>query len=328
MSRRLGHSSVAITGAASTATSSRSWTATRRSGPPTRCSLPPGRSLTADYPDPPTGGTFAKRLQIRPPAAKSERTARTKSQVRSTTGCGAAWLARSLGVKRSRVQIPAARLESAGQRPCLSTSWRRRRAIPAKSTRPRHRARSPHTLCSFVAQLLCIDDGGPGGVHGIGNGSEVTRVQMGVGPQEDGRIMAERGSCCRHRHAALGEQARRRVTEHVRRCPSGEAELRCEGIPDPVPPVRQPYRITNGVVNSRAFGSLPTRSSTWIRSSASTEAGISTTGERSVCVSLGARWRMKKKVAVQLHAGDWVDRSAALSKCQCHRDRSVSSFST
>ena len=36
----------------------------------------------------------------------------------------------------------------------------------------RHRARSPHTLCSFVAQLLRIDDGGPGGVHGIGNGQQ------------------------------------------------------------------------------------------------------------------------------------------------------------
>jgi hypothetical protein len=57
----------------------------------------------------------------------------------------------------------------------------------------RHRARSPHTLCSFVAQLLRIDDGGPGCVHGIGNGSEVTRVQMGAGPQEDGRIVAEGG---------------------------------------------------------------------------------------------------------------------------------------
>jgi hypothetical protein len=45
----------------------------------------------------------------------------------------------------------------------------------------RHRARSLHTLCSFVAQLLRIDGGGPGGVHGIGNGSEVTRVQMGIG---------------------------------------------------------------------------------------------------------------------------------------------------
>ena len=32
---------------------------------------------------------------------------------------------RRLGVKRSRVQIPAARLNSAGQRPCRSASWRR-----------------------------------------------------------------------------------------------------------------------------------------------------------------------------------------------------------
>ena len=43
---------------------------------------------------------------------------------------------RRLGVKRSRVQIPAARLNSAGQRPCLSASWRRCLAIPAKSSAP------------------------------------------------------------------------------------------------------------------------------------------------------------------------------------------------
>ena len=35
----------------------------------------------------------------------------------------------------------------------------------------RHRARSPHTRGSFVVLVLCIDDGGPGGVHGVGNGA-------------------------------------------------------------------------------------------------------------------------------------------------------------
>ena len=55
----------------------------------------------------------------------------------------------------------------------------------------RHRARSPRTRGSFVVLLRRIDDGGPGGVHGIGNGTEVTRVQVGVGPQEDRRIVAE-----------------------------------------------------------------------------------------------------------------------------------------
>ena len=44
----------------------------------------------------------------------------------------------------------------------------------------RYRARSPRTRGSFVALVLRIDDGGPGGVHGIGNRSEITRVQMGV----------------------------------------------------------------------------------------------------------------------------------------------------
>ncbi len=109
----------------------------------------------------------------------------------------------------------------------------------------RHRARSPHTRDPFVVLLLRIDDGGPGGVHGVGNGTEVSRVQVGVRPQEDGRVVAEGGRCGCHGHAALGQQARRRVTEHVRRRPSGEAELLCEGIPDPVPPVRQPHRIAD-----------------------------------------------------------------------------------
>ena len=78
----------------------------------------------------------------------------------------------------------------------------------------RHRARSPRTRDLFIVLPRRIDHGGPGGVHGIGNSTEVTRVQVGVGPQENGRVVPERGGCGRHGHAALGQQARRRVTEY------------------------------------------------------------------------------------------------------------------
>jgi hypothetical protein len=37
--------------------------------------------------------------------------------------------------------------------------------------------------------LLCIDDGGPGGVHGVGNGAEVTAAEFTV-PRRRCRINA------------------------------------------------------------------------------------------------------------------------------------------
>ena len=60
---------------------------------------------------------------------------------------------------------PGSPTKSAGQRARLSASWRLL-AIPAnpgalQSSAPA-RARRPHIRCSLVAQLLHIDDGGPG----------------------------------------------------------------------------------------------------------------------------------------------------------------------
>jgi len=52
--------------------------------------------------------------------------------------------------------------------------------LAAASGHPReihahHRVRSPCPRDPFIVLLWRIDDGGPDGVHGIGNGSEVTQ---------------------------------------------------------------------------------------------------------------------------------------------------------
>ena len=97
----------------------------------------------------------------------------------------------------SPTQTPAARLESAGQRPCLSATWRRRLAIPAKSTRATELgARSPHTRGSFVVLLMCIDDGGPRGRAG-GHGDsarETGEVGDDVGVPTKGVLFDWRGT--------------------------------------------------------------------------------------------------------------------------------------
>ena len=110
-----------------------------------------------------------------------------------------------------------------------------RRTIRPREIPARYPTRWP-SHCTLSSRLPCD-------VHGVGNATQIARVQVGVGPKEDGRIVAECGSCGRHGHAALGQQARRRVTEHVRRRPSEGGRARCCGVPDPVPPVRQPNRV-------------------------------------------------------------------------------------
>ena len=77
------------------------------------------------------------------------------------------------------------------------------------------------------------------------------------------------------------------MTEHVRRRPSGKAELVCEGIPDSVPPVRQSHRHhRHGVVNTKALEIAPdTELDVCPQARPSTEAGTSTTRDRCVFVS-------------------------------------------
>ena len=63
-------------------------------------------------------------------------------------------------------------------------------AIPPKSASATPYESAPLGFTSSSGRRTAAGRG-PASVHGIGNGGEITRVQMGVGPQEDGRVVAE-----------------------------------------------------------------------------------------------------------------------------------------
>ena len=74
-------------------------------------------------------------------------------------------------------------------------------------------------------------------VHGVGRRAEIARVEVGIGAEVDGRIVAE-GSCrSRDGHALLGHEAGGRVPEHVRRRTGWKPGLLDGRLPDPVAPV-------------------------------------------------------------------------------------------
>jgi hypothetical protein len=61
---------------------------------------------------------------------------------------------------------------------------------------------------------LPLRDGRPDSIHGIGGRPEIARVEVGVGAEVDGRIVAECGSGGRDGNALLSHEARRRVPQH------------------------------------------------------------------------------------------------------------------
>ena len=152
-----------------------------------------------------------------------------------------------------------------------------------------HRAWSPHTRGPFIVLILRIDDGGNGrrpwhrqrhrGHPGTGG-----RRSAGRWP---GRGRGRRLRLSRARRAGFPPCDGARTASPIR---GGRAPLR--GVPDPSAANSTRCRqfdsrtgSPNGVVNTKVPGSLPTRSSTWVRNSVSTEAGTSTTRDRCVFVS-------------------------------------------
>jgi len=64
--------------------------------------------------------------------------------------------------------------------------------------------------------------GRAGGVHGVRCRAEITRVEVGVGAEVDGRVVAERCRRRRYGHSLLGHQARCRTSQHIRRHVAGQ----------------------------------------------------------------------------------------------------------
>ena len=189
-----------------------------------------------------------------------------------------------LGVKRSRVQIPAARLESAGQRPCLSACWRRCLAIPAKSTRATELG-APHTRDHFIVLAAAHRRRRTGR-------RPWHRQRRRDHPGTDGRRSAGRwpghgrGRRLRLSRARRSGRAGSLPCDGARTAsPIRGGRGRCEGIPDSVPPVRQSHRIAERCREHQSVRIAADSDLDMRPQLGQTEAGTSTTLDRCVFVS-------------------------------------------
>ncbi len=199
---------------------------------------------------PPRTGRF-RALGTRQGTPRATPGAKSRSRWRSRgTGCGAAWLARLTGgqeVPGSNPGSPTMKVQVRCREgllhltcetsvPALSPceSW-----LPSSLNRAQARRKFMSVVPHGARTIPRLRSAGrrPHRVHGVGRRAQVAWVEVGVGAEVGGRIVAKGGGPSRHGDALLGHEIDRHVSEHMGRGIGWEPGLFDGRPPDAVPPV-------------------------------------------------------------------------------------------